>query len=115
VERTVLPKAEESPVKRWFMAIGPIFFVLAATAAATAQVTVDVSKVTCNQALLGHIGMSIKSVPYWLSGYYNGKRDNTVIEVAAMRKNVRTLADYCRKHRDMPVMEAAKAALGLDK
>lgn len=102
-------------MKRCLMAIGPVFFVLVATAPATAQVTVDVSKITCNQALLGHIGMSIKSVPYWLSGYYNGKRDNTVVEVSAMKKNVRTLADYCRKHRDMPVMDAAKAALGLDK
>jgi hypothetical protein len=115
VEQSRFPKAQESTVKRWVMAMGSIFFVLAATAAARAQVTVDVSKITCNQALLGHIGMSIKSVPYWLSGYYNGKRDNTVIEVSAMKKNVRTLADYCRKHRDMPVMEAAKAALSLDK
>jgi hypothetical protein len=43
-----------------------------------------------------------------LSGYYNGKRGNTVIEAGSMQKNVHDLERYCRKNREMPVMDAAK-------
>jgi hypothetical protein len=31
-----------------------------------------------------------------------------------MQKNVHDLERYCRKHHDMPVMEAAKNALGAE-
>ena len=58
---------------------------------------------------------STRSVANWLSGYYNGKRGNTVIEVESMQKNVRDLERYCRKNHDMPVMDAAKNALGAEK
>ena len=82
---------------------------------AQAQVTVDVAKITCRQFLLGHVGGSTRSVANWLSGYYNGKRGNTVIEAGSMQKNVRDLERYCRKNHEMPVMDAAKNALGTEK
>ena len=84
-------------------------------ATAQAQVTVDVAKITCRQFLLGHVGGSTRSVANWLSGYYNGKRGNTVIEVGSMQKNVRDLERYCRKNHEMPVMDAAKNVLGAEK
>ena len=56
-----------------------------------------------------------KNVANWLSGYYNGKRGNTVIEVGSMQKNVHDLERYCRKNHEMPVMDAAKNALGAEK
>ena len=80
-----------------------------------AQTTIDVEKITCRQFLLGHFGASTRSVANWLSGYYNGKRGNTVIEVGSMQKNVRALERYCRKNHEMPVMDAAKNALGAEK
>jgi len=80
-----------------------------------AQTTVDLAKITCRQFLLGHVGGSTRSVANWLSGYYNGKRGNTVIEVESMQKNVRDLERYCRKNHEMPVMDAAKNALGAEK
>ena len=55
-------------------------------ATAQAQVTVDVAKITCRQFLLGHVGGSTRSVANWLSGYYNGKRGNTVIEGGSIQK-----------------------------
>jgi hypothetical protein len=82
---------------------------------AQAQVTVDVAKITCRQFLLGHVGGSTRSVANWLSGYYNGKRGNTVIEAESMQKNVRDLERFCRKNHEMPVMDAAKNALGAEK
>jgi len=82
---------------------------------AQAQATVDVAKITCRQFLLGHVGGSTRSVANWLSGYYNGKRGNTVIEVGSMQKNVHALERYCRKNHEMPIMDAAKNALGVEK
>ena len=79
---------------------------------AKAQVTLDVSKITCRQFLLGKVGASTRSVANWLSGYYNGKRDNTVIEIGSMRKNEYALERHCRQHSEMNVMDAAKEALG---
>jgi len=84
-------------------------------ATARAQTTIDVAKITCRQFLLGHVGGSTRSVANWLSGYYNGKRGNTVIEAESMQKNVRDLERYCRKNHEMPVMDAAKNTLGAEK
>jgi acid stress chaperone HdeB len=82
--------------------------------AAQAQMTMDVAKITCRQFLIGKVA-SPKSVANWLSGYYNGKRGNTVIEIGEMERHVHKLEAYCRKHHDMAVMEAAKAALNIEK
>jgi hypothetical protein len=38
-----------------------------------------------------------------------------VIEVGSMQKNVRDLERYCRKNHEMPVMDAAKNALGAER
>jgi hypothetical protein len=86
-----------------------------AASAVQAQTTIDVGKITCRQFLLGHVGGSTRSVANWLSGYYNGKRGNTVIEVGSMQRNVRDLERYCRKNHEMPVMDAAKNTLGAEK
>jgi hypothetical protein len=101
-------------MKSWFILLG-MFVSIVAVSPAKAQMTLDVAKITCHQFLLGKVGASTRSVANWLSGYYNGKRDNTVIEVGSMRKNERELERYCRKHSEMNVMDAAKQALGVEK
>src|SRR5688572_29643355 len=50
---------------------------LAVTPAAHAQTMVDVSKITCEQFLLYKI-TNPNNIAIWISGYYNGKRNNTV-------------------------------------
>jgi HdeA/HdeB family len=81
---------------------------------AQAQVTVDVAKITCEQFVLEKPVPS-KYVVLWLSGYYNGKRNNTIIEPEAMDKNEEKVAFYCNLHREVTVMDAVKNVLGLDK
>jgi hypothetical protein len=54
-------------------------------------------------------------VAAWLGGYFNGKRNNTVIDIGAFRKNKDVVEDYCRLNQDLTVMDAATKALGLDK
>ena len=91
-----------------------LFATIAAMAPAHAQVTIDVSKITCKQFLLDSVAPT-KSVALWLSGYYNGKHGNTVIDPAAMQKNADKVEDYCRMNLDMTVMDAVEAALGVSK
>jgi acid stress chaperone HdeB len=89
-------------------------FVLAQVTALQAQVTVDVSKITCDQLLMEK-PVPAKYVVLWLSGYYNGKRGNTIIEPEAMDKNEEKVDFYCNLHREVTVMDAVKNVLGLDK
>ena len=82
--------------------------------ASQAQETLDVSKITCEDYFMDKITFS-QYVVMWLSGYYNGKRNNTIIEPEAMDKNEQKVDFYCNYHREMTVMDAVKNVLGLDK
>ena len=82
--------------------------------AAQAQMTVDVSKITCKQFLLDKVAPT-KSVAIWLSGYYNGKRGNTVIDLGDTEKKADKVEDYCRLNLDTTVMDAVQKTFGLDK
>ena len=80
---------------------------------AHAQVSIDVAKITCHQLLFDKvISPNEKSLALWLSGYYNAKRDNTVLDVGALAKNTDKVEDYCRMHEDTTVMDAVKNAFG---
>jgi len=45
-----------------------------------AQVTVDVAKITCEQLLMAALPFASRDVVLWISGYYHGKHDNTIIK-----------------------------------
>ena len=77
-----------------------------------AQVTLDVAKITCDQYILYKI-TNPKNIAMWLSGYYNGKRDNTVLDTGALEKDADKLRDYCLTNPNTTVMQAAAAALNL--
>jgi hypothetical protein len=77
---------------------------------AQAQVTIDVSKITCAQFRSYSI-TDPNNIALWLSGYYNGKRANTIINVESFKTNFEKLKDYCITHPTTPVMEAAETAI----
>ena len=79
-----------------------------------AQVSVDMAKITCGQFLVDEIAPS-EYVAMWLSGYYNGKRNNTIIDPDALKKDEEKVNQYCQGHRDTTVMDAVKNVLGFDK
>jgi acid stress chaperone HdeB len=79
-----------------------------------AQVMVDVSKITCEDYFMDKITFS-QYVVMWLSGYYNGKRNNTIIDPDAAKKNEEKVNQYCYQHRETTVMDAVKNVLGFDK
>ena len=83
-------------------------------AAARAQATIDVAKITCQQFMFGNI-VDSRTISIWLAGYYNGTHNDTVVDVTAMQEKAREVVRYCMANPDMVVMEATKNVLGMNK
>jgi len=101
-----------------FLVRSPVFCSIGVvlTFAATsprAQVTIDVSKITCDQYVHAKIAVP-NHVAAWLSGYYNAKRGNHVIDLQAMQENVNKLEKYCsdEKNFKVPVMQTVERLFG---
>jgi len=90
--------------------LGSMFGLFVASAA-VAQVTIDVSKITCNQYVLDQV-TDFRTIVAWLDGFYSGKRNNTVVDTRALERNADKVEDYCRSHPDMPLMQAIETTLG---
>ena len=74
-------------------------------ATASAQVTIDVGKITCNQFALYKVS-DPDTIAVWLHGYYSGKQGNTVVEVEKLKANVKKLRDYCLQNPDANLLDA---------
>jgi acid stress chaperone HdeB len=84
-----------------------------ATAPAQAQVIVDVSKITCDQYVHAKI-TTPNLLAAWMSGYYNAKRNNKVIDLETLEDNVSKVQNYCydEKNFKVPIMTAIQRVLG---
>ena len=79
-----------------------------------AQTTIDVAKITCQQLTL----MKVADPDYiaiWLSGYYNAKRNSTVIDVEGLKDHAKKVKSYCLYNDKGTVMEAVQKLLGNEK
>jgi len=102
-------------MKRWCgMPFLTLFTALTASTAASAQVTIDVAKITCDQFLAGKVADS-RSVTVWLSGYYHGMHGNTVLDVNALQQDSQAVMDYCITHPSVILMDAVTTLLGKKK
>ncbi len=72
---------------------------------AQAQVTIDISKVTCDQ-FLGYKIINPDDIAMWLSGYYNAQHGNTIIDIQTLAAQKRQLQEYCLRNLSVPVMQA---------
>ena len=81
---------------------------------ARAQVTVDVSKITCEQFVLYQI-TDADNIAVWLHGYHSGKRGTTMVDVQTFKQNANKLKRYCRMNIKVTVMQAVDAVLGAGK
>jgi HdeA/HdeB family len=50
-----------------------------------------------------------------LTGYYNGKRNNTIIQPQTIKQEEEKVNSYCYQHRETTLMDAVKNVLGFDK
>ena len=86
-------------------------FALLVVSASPAQVTIDVSKITCDQYVLDKV-TDFRTITAWLHGFYSGRRNNTVIDVQELERIADKVEEYCRSHRDMALMQAVETTLG---
>ena len=103
-----------------------------ATVSTQAQVSIDVSKITCDQyvhnkiptpdfASFSAVGslearamLSRWLIAGWLSGYSHAKSNNLIIALESFEENVNKLTNYCydEKNFKVPIMEAILRVLG---
>jgi hypothetical protein len=81
---------------------------------AYAQVTLDLAKVSCDQ-WAGYKITNPQNIANWLSGYYSGKRGNTVVDTQALGTQTQRLRDFCLVNPQVPVMQAVDKLLASDK
>ena len=67
--------------------VAGLLFCIFAFPAAHAQTMIDVSKITCEQFLLDKI-TNPNNIALWISGYYNGKRNNTLLDVQGLQDHM---------------------------
>jgi hypothetical protein len=87
--------------------------IVLATAPTQAQVSVDVSKITCDQYVHAKIATPLY-LAAWLSGYYNAKRNNLMVDLQTLEENATKVQNYCydEKNFKVPVMKAVERVLG---
>ena len=80
---------------------------------AHAQVTVEVSQITCAQFVQQKVGPS-RLIAAWLSGFYNGKNNNTQIDVQRFQTNLAKVERFCsdQKNFNMSVLQAVERVVG---
>jgi len=77
---------------------------------ARAQVTLDLAKVSCDQWVAYKI-TDPQKIALWMSGYYNGKRGNTLVDTQGLTADVQKLRDFCLTNPQVPVMQAVERLL----
>ena len=102
------------------------------TVSTQAQVSIDVSKITCDEyvhdkiptsdfisfpavgSLEARAMLSRWLIATCLSGYYHAKRNNWIIQTESFEDNVNKLNNYCydEKNFKVPIMEAIERVLG---
>jgi len=80
-----------------------------------AQETVDVAKITCQQIIGEQLATPTHDVVMWLSGYYNGKRNNMTINIQTIKNDEEKVRLYCYHNLEMTVLDAIKNVLGSGK
>ena len=77
--------------------LASLWFVMTLLSASLAhgQVSIDVSKVTCDQFAQGKIGEP-RTTAIWLNGYYHGKNYSTIIDTQQSEAIFGELIHFCR-------------------
>lgn len=90
-------------MKRFALMVFSSVLAMEITSDARAQVIVDMRKITCEQLLTASPDAVDTAV--WLSGYYNGLRKNTQLDLAQFKKNAESVVAGCQANPKKTVME----------
>jgi hypothetical protein len=65
----------------------------------------DMSKITCDQLTHAYVD-DVVVIGAWMSGYYNARRHNTVVDEKELSANAKKVQDYCTTNPKKTVMKA---------
>ena len=82
--------------------------------AAQAQVTLEVSKITCEQYKAYKV-TNPQNIAIWVNGYYHGKRGDVTLDTQRLVENARKLRDYCRRNPQTLVMQAVETLFATER
>ncbi len=93
--------------------VAGLVLALSLTSPGQAQLSLDVSKITCDQFVHSKLG-SPRTLAAWLSGYYNGKRNVQTVYPQQFEANLNKLTKFCYQEKNFktPVMQAIEDVLG---
>jgi acid stress chaperone HdeB len=77
----------------------------------SAQVVLDVSKLTCWQFATYKVA-DPKLIAVWISGFQHGKRGDMLVDTEKLDADAEKLRTFCISNPDMPVMEAVEKVVG---
>ena len=100
-------------IKFIFVALG-LILALEKVPPAQAQVTLEVSKITCEQYNAYKI-TNPQNIAIWVNGYYHGKRGDVTLDTQGLIANARKLRDYCRRNPQTLVMQAVETLFGKER
>ena len=77
-----------------------------------AQVSIDVSKITCDQFVHSKLGPP-RTLAAWFSGFYNGAKNRRTLDTQAFEANLSKLEKFCydEKNFKIPVMRAIERVI----
>lgn len=76
-----------------------------------AQTTIDVPKIICEQLVLLKVA-DPDHIAIWLSGYCNGKRNTTTVEVEQLNATAKKVRSYCRYNKGT-IMDAVESLMAI--
>jgi hypothetical protein len=83
---------------------------LALPVSSEAQIKVEMNKITCGD-WLGYNREQQDFVRFWMSGYYNGAANNSVLDYKRLQTNSAKVAAYCKKNKSKTLPTAIKQSL----
>ena len=98
-------------MKKATILIVGLAFALTASSAVQAQVMIDISKVTCDQFIKYKVA-DPKLITVWLSGYFHGKRGDTMVDTQRLNADADEVEKYCFKNPDAPLMPSVETIVG---
>jgi acid stress chaperone HdeB len=96
------------------LATAALILALGPCSVAQSQVTIDVAKITCDQFTLYKV-TDPQNIAIWLSGYYHGKRDNTLVDTQQLGAYTDKIKTFCRLKPEATVMQAVESVFGAPK
>ena len=77
-------------------------------AVASAQLTIDMGRITCEQYLAMPPSQS-NDFSAWMSGWFSFKNDRPFVDLVVHQKNIASVKEWCKFHPNESVMTGLKS------